>query len=269
MDPNLTTGTDGTGTPPNEEAIAEGAPAPTEGNPKPDDKAPAPSDPPAADDKATTPPAGDTKDQKDEKPEPDPVVEIESMAGLAEKAGLDPQELGKLYTEQGKLNDEHYEAIRKQFPGASRGFIDETLGYMQRHNQQVHEAWSYSKELAGGELQHQNVMNWAKANRPDLYNQMVADLYQSPMSITKHTRTIMDEHRKELGGGGGRPTGNNAPGEGGATPFADQAEQVAAAGDPAILPKIGMKKNPQYDPKKRAEYLARLKATIDQRKKSS
>lgn len=147
--------------------------------------------------KQAGPPAEAPQEPAEESPgkleipdQPEATPDDVDVAGILQKASLTSEDITQQWTENGKLTDDQYAAIKKAVPGVTNAMINQFIEYQSAAHQlqatTAQQAVTKAAEIAGGEQQLNNMLQWASdlpaPQKTDL-NRRLQDpqLYQGAM----------------------------------------------------------------------------------------
>ena len=191
---------------------------------------------------SSTTPTGTNQTSQLPLPEDEPVDEDADLDAIVKKAGLSGEELGRAYLENNKLTDEQYAKIKKVMPGATKKVIDTVLGAQaQAGKAKWQESISKAQQIAGGDNELKNLMQWAKGNvDAATLEPLTRQASRDPNFYPSFVKFLANEYAsqngtKPTGGGvGPRVPAGNTPA---VTTRAEYRSllQRAQGGDPAAL----------------------------------
>ena len=161
--------------------------------------------------------------------------EIDDDAGLeaiVEAAGLDAEEVGRTFAEQGDLSEPQYGALKKTYPGLTRGAIRQTLDAINKNviNEQA-AIRAMAAQKVGGEKQLENLLAWAKENLTEEEKQDWREDTATRSNAEKSLIWLIEKHKTAVGAGNAQPLieGEITTASEGA--FTSQADMLAAMKD--------------------------------------
>lgn len=170
------------------------------------------------------------KPDKNDKPGQLPSGD-EDITAVLDRAGLDPDTIGREWDDNGELSKSSYEALQKQ--GYPRAIVDAVI----RDRINVRDARDNElREIAGGPERTEAVLGWAKANlsaqEVRTYNTLLAS--NDPVSAKLAMQQLVQAYNAaNPSEPAGRVTGTTTSRVGsGVQPFASNAEVTAAMKDP-------------------------------------
>jgi len=170
---------------------------------------------------------------------------------VLEAAGLTREQVAASWVENdGKLTDEQYAALREKAK-LGRRLVDSTIGTMiGRAAQQIQAAQASCTELAGGEKQLANLLEFGKT-LPPADQAFFNGLGKRPETMVQAVEWLLAKHTTAVGAGKAQPlVGGDGAGSAGAGAFKTQGELMAAQGDPR------WNRDPEYTKQVRARIAA-------------